>query len=192
MLGIDEVGRGALAGPLVVAGCFCDSIPDFYEALNDSKLLSRKKREQLAEQILLEWQTFTVEISPTDLDEFGLTESLRKAVLLIANNLPTRKGIILDGSYNFLQDTQYSNITNCVPKADRKFKPVMAASIIAKVHRDNLMRKHAHRHSQYGFENNVGYGTGHHLQALKRFGPCELHRKSFAPVKLVSRSRTPS
>lgn len=183
MLGIDEVGRGALAGPLVVAGCYCNSYPDFYDELNDSKLLSRKKRNYLAERITLEWQTCIVEIRPEDIDSDGLTESLRKAVFIIANNLPTSDGIMLDGSYNYLQNTIFNTFTHCEPKADRTYKPVMAASIIAKVYRDNLMVRHAKKYKGFGFENNVGYGTKQHLKALEEFGACKIHRRSFAPIK---------
>ena len=216
ILGIDEVGRGPWAGPLVIGAVILperfdkngNEIKDqsWQNDLADSKKLTSKKREKLAPIILknatatgLGW------VSARELDEVGLSEALklatRRAVceLLkidqkiaqnaceisrsnLPNNLPFSE-IIIDGTSNFLRGTALENLVSVLPKADAKIKEVSAASIIAKVARDNYMVELAQKYPGYGFEKHVGYGTAAHKAALQKLGPCPEHRHSFKPVQ---------
>lgn len=182
MIGIDEVGRGALAGPLVVAGCYFIENPGFTYGLNDSKLLSRKKREELDGMVRSNTMFKIAVISSNEVDKYGLTKSIRKAILQILKSMPADMEIMMDGKYNFLKNTKYSDRSKVEVKADQKHTCVMAASIIAKVERDRIMRDYSKKYTEYGFENNVGYGTKKHLDAINVYGPTKLHRKTFKPM----------
>jgi ribonuclease HII len=183
MIGIDEVGRGALAGPLVVAGCIFTKEFRFIEELNDSKKLSKSNRERLAKIIWSSAIVKIVEISSTTIDRLGISESITRACTEIVSSMPKEHVIQLDGPYNFLKNTQFMHRSRTCIRADSLFPEVMAASIVAKVYRDDKMQKYAEKFKDYGFDKNVGYGTRYHLQKLKEVGPCRIHRKSFAPMK---------
>lgn len=182
MIGIDEAGRGAWAGPMVVAGCYFTNPPDFAAELRDSKQLPKTKRESLYELIIAFCNTYTVIVSPEEIDDKGLTACLCKAAREIVANLPMDCDVILDGPYNFLKDSPYETRALTKIKADATVPVVMAASIVAKVTRDRLMYSLAKRHPGYGFERHVGYGTQQHRQALKSLGVTTIHRRSFKPV----------
>ncbi len=183
MIGIDEVGRGALAGPLVVAGCYFTENPGFTRGLDDSKKLSKKKREEMDDLVKSNTFSSIVTISARDVDKLGLTRALRQAILSILELMPTDMGIMLDGKYNFLKGTKYESRTKVEVRADSRHTSVMASSIMAKVERDRLMREYAVKYPVYGFEHNVGYGTKYHIDALNIYGPSPIHRKSFNPLK---------
>ena len=195
ILGIDEVGRGPWAGPLVVGACVLNSRFDekeneieaetWQDELNDSKKLTAKKREKLAPIIKekakatgLGW------VSAKELDVIGLSRALKLATRRAVENIPRESftEIIIDGTQNFLKDTDLENLVSVLPKADAKIKEVSAASIIAKVARDNYMVSLAEKYPGYGFEKHVGYGTALHKSALEKLGPCPEHRKTFRPV----------
>ncbi len=184
MIGIDEVGRGALAGPLVVAGCYFIENPGFTYGLNDSKLLSRKKREELDDLVKSNTMFKIVKISAGDVDKYGLTKSIKKAILQILKSMPKGMEIMMDGNHNFLKNTKYFDLSKVEVKADQKHTCVMAASIIAKVERDRMMRELSTVYPEYGFENNVGYGTKKHLDAINVYGPTKIHRKTFKPMSV--------
>ena len=99
--------------------------------------------------------------------------------------MPSDTDIILDGKYNYLKNTKYEKRTSVIVGADGKYTSVMAASIIAKVERDGIMRDYANKYPKYGFDTNVGYGTVKHILALQKYGATEIHRKSFKPVRDV-------
>ena len=192
VLGIDEVGRGPWAGPLVVGACILPreetgELPDWTGDLTDSKKLSKKKRESLAEITLknaaatgLGW------VSSRELDQLGLSESLRLATRRAVSEVKLKKvpftEIIIDGTVNFLSGTPLESYVSTLKKADLLIKEVSAASIIAKVARDRYMESLAETYPGYGFEKHVGYGTAAHRAALADLGPCPEHRLSFAPV----------
>ena len=196
ILGIDEVGRGPWAGPLVIGAVILeDPESEDWQGLNDSKKLTAKKREQLSQKILesasatgLGW------VSAAELDELGLSESLKLATRRAVSKIPREKftEIIIDGTINFLKGTDLENLVTVLPKADAKIKAVSAASIIAKVARDNYMIKLAEAYPGYGFEKHVGYGTALHKAALEKLGPCPEHRKSFKPVAKIVAGETSS
>lgn len=191
ILGIDEVGRGPLAGPLVVGAVILpDPRPEWVEELRDSKKLGIKKREELSKLILdgalatgLGW------VMADELDQIGISEALRlatrRAVEEVQKCHVPFSQIIIDGKVNFLQGTALSQYVSTAVKADDLIKEVSAASIIAKVARDKYMYEMGERFPGYGFEKHVGYGTAKHLAAIRKLGICVEHRKSFEPIRTM-------
>ena len=177
-VGIDEVGRGCWAGPLVAGAVILNKSID---GLKDSKKLSKKQREKMADEI----QKYAVSIGlgwvqPAELDELGLTEAVRLAMRRALEQITVDYDeIVIDGNINFFPDNPKAK---AVIKADDTVPTVSAASIIAKVARDNFMAEIANKYPDYGFERHVGYGTAFHLERLKLHGVSQLHRRSFKPV----------
>lgn len=189
ILGIDEVGRGPLAGPLVVGAVILpDNKPDWIEDLKDSKKLSAKKREALNEIILKESPATGLGwVNSEELDNIGISEALKlatkRAVLEVQASHAAFSQIIIDGKVNFLKDTKLENYVSTLAKADDLIKEVSAASIIAKVARDKYMVDLSAKYQEYGFDSHVGYGTKKHIEAIYKYGICPEHRKSFEPIK---------
>ncbi len=185
ILGIDEVGRGPWAGPLVVGACVLGDAK--IEGLTDSKKLSAKRREQLAAEIHQKAACGLGWVPASELDEIGLSASLRKACRMAVKQLSESGAsfheIIIDGTVNFLSDTKLSPYVQILKKADLLVPEVSAASIIAKVARDNYMIELAEKYPEYAFEKHVGYGTAAHKTALLEHGICPEHRKSFRPIR---------
>lgn len=187
ILGIDEVGRGPWAGPLVVGAVV---LPEGFtlEGLTDSKKLTAKKRALLNTQIrehALGWGLGWVHAG--ELDEIGLSAALKVATIraVEAVKVPYHE-IIIDGTINFLKETAKGGYVTTMPKADYLVPAVSAASVVAKVARDAYMEEQDTLYPEYGFASHVGYGTAKHQHALDRFGVTPLHRRSFAPIaKLV-------
>jgi len=170
LCGIDEAGRGPLAGDLVIAGCIL-STP--IEGLNDSKKLTEKKREALYELIIQDASYFIMTFSPQEIDENGLSACLKKGLLEIQKNLACGN-YLYDGNTNF----GVTSIETMI-KADGKVPEVSAASILAKVTHDRNILQAAQKYPHYEFEKHKGYGTARHVELIKEFGYCEIHRKSF-------------
>ncbi len=181
ILGIDEVGRGPWAGPLVVGACVLGDVQ--IEGLTDSKKLTAKKREALAPIIQEKAAVGLGWVSAKELDEIGMTAALCKACREAVKQIhvPFHE-IIIDGTINFLRDTPLASHVQVLTKADLLVPEVSAASIVAKVARDNYMYKLAEKYPGYGFEKHVGYGTTAHRKALEELGVCPEHRKSFRPI----------
>lgn len=184
ILGIDEVGRGPWAGPLVVGAVVLPNDTTI-KGLTDSKKLSAKRRQALDVMIRKEavgWGLGWVHAD--ELDEVGLSEALRVATIraVKAVSAPYHE-IIIDGTINFLKETNKGQYVTTIAKADYLIPAVSAASIIAKVARDTYMEAQAEQYPDYGFASHVGYGTAKHQQALAVHGVTVLHRKSFAPIK---------
>ncbi|WP_103589167.1 ribonuclease HII [Campylobacter concisus] len=167
--GIDEAGRGALAGPLSVAACVLNKE---ISGLNDSKKLTAKKREELFKEIIKSSNFLIIYFSNTQIDELGLSECLRRALKIFKAHFEGFE-IIYDGNLDY-----GVGITTII-KADSKVAGVSAASILAKVSRDSLMKDWDKIYSKYGFARHKGYGTKAHLDAIAKFGYSSLHRKSF-------------
>lgn len=181
IVGIDEVGRGCWAGPLVAgAVLLCEPIA----GLADSKKLSKVQRARLDAEIRLQAAAIGLGwVTPKEIDRFGLTEAVRLAMRrAVADITAPFEQIIIDGNYNFLSEDPRSS---CIVKADDSVPAVSAASIVAKVARDAYMSKASLHYPGYHFERHVGYGTTAHAAALRQQGICELHRQSFAPVKAL-------
>lgn len=200
ILGLDEVGRGPWAGPLVIGACILPreasgELPAWTVDLTDSKKLTEKKRTALAEVILdkapatgLGW------VSSREIDSLGLAESLKLAARRAVSEVKLKNApfteIIIDGTVNFLAGTPLERYVTTLKKADLLIKEVSAASIIAKVARDAYMTSLATVYPGYGFERHVGYGTAAHRAALAQLGPCPEHRNSFKPIQRPQRTTT--
>lgn len=181
ILGIDEVGRGPWAGPLVVGACVLGDAQ--IEGLTDSKKLTPKKREALAPIIRERAAVGLGWVSAEELDRIGLSKALCKACRTAVKQIKVPfHEIIIDGTVNFLRDTPLAGHVQVLKKADLLVPEVSAASIVAKVARDEYMYKLAEKYPGYGFEKHVGYGTAAHKAALEKLGPCPEHRKSFKPI----------
>lgn len=184
ILGIDEVGRGAWAGPLVVGAVVLGDAN--ISGLTDSKLLTKKKRQNLAELIHahaagigLGW------VEPSEIDNIGLSAALRMATRRAIDEVRTQTSfheIIIDGTINFLSETPLENYVSLLKKADLLIPSVSAASIVAKVARDDYMIEQAAFYDGYDMESHVGYGTARHRQAIEQHGVTPLHRLSIAPL----------
>ncbi|MBR3323923.1 ribonuclease HII [Candidatus Saccharibacteria bacterium] len=193
ILGIDEVGRGPLAGPLVVGAVILPEDrdgkkPEWVNELKDSKKLTAKKREVLSEIILKESAAWGLGWVPAhELDEMGISAALslatRRAVKSVQKLHAPFSQIVIDGKVNFLKDTALSDFVSTMPKADNLVKEVSAASIIAKVARDKYMYELDSKYPGYGFSSHVGYGTAKHMAAISALGITPEHRKSFEPIK---------
>lgn len=188
ILGIDEVGRGPLAGPLVVGAVILPSKkPDWVADLRDSKKLSVKKREELSELILAECSCGLGWVSASEIDEIGISKALSlacsRAVKSVQGLHTPFSEIVIDGKVNFLKGTALSDFVSTMPKADDLVKEVSAASIIAKVARDHYMYELDSKYPGYGFSSHVGYGTAKHMAAISELGISPEHRKSFEPIK---------
>jgi len=180
--GVDEAGRGPLAGPIVAAAVV---LAHPVEGLNDSKLLTEAKRETLFETLHGGEHAIGVCVIEADeIDAFGIQRAnyaaMARAVAAIS---PTPDYLLVDG----FQLPGVAQPVLKLIKGDRRSASIAAASIVAKVTRDRLMLAWAVRHPEYGFERHKGYGTREHLDALARFGPCVIHRRSFAPCADVAR-----
>ncbi len=197
ILGIDEVGRGPYAGPLVIGACILPKNRDenpWIDELNDSKKLSEKKREKLYEIIKKNATSATGWVSANELDEIGISEALklatRRAVEKIQKEKVPFNEIIIDGISNFLVGTRLEKYVTTMKKADFLIKEVSAASIVAKVERDNYMKDLAKKYPGYGFEKHVGYGTAAHQKAMEELGLTPEHRRSFGPVGKIAKKNT--
>jgi ribonuclease HII len=181
IVGIDEVGRGSWAGPLLVVAAKATS--DLPDELKDSKLLIKSKREALFEVIKESCALGEGWVQPEEIDQHGLAEAMRIGVsrALLALGASFDDEIILDGNVNYCPDEFVR--AKCQIKADNLIPIVSAASIVAKVARDNYMADMAKKFPNYGFEKHVGYGTALHTQALKLHGVTLLHRKSYKPIQ---------
>jgi len=182
IIGIDEVGRGCLAGPLlVVAARPRRRLP---KGLADSKQLSAKRRCELFQELILACDFGEGWVSVAEINKLGLSEAMRLGVKRGLDNLEasTEDSIIIDGHINYCPP-KYSKV-RAVIKADTHISIVSAASIYAKVTRDEYMRKISLDFPDYGFGEHVGYGTKRHLKAITDHGVlAELHRANFAPIK---------
>lgn len=185
MIGVDEVGRGCWAGPLlVVAARQTGKLPD---GLRDSKLMTKQQRESIFEHLASNVQFSRGWVTSAEIDEHGLSKALTLGAKRALNNLKANYDdeILLDGKHNYLPRV-YKNSRSEVD-ADLKSPIVSAASVYAKVIRDRFMCQLAKKHPNYGFEKHVGYGTALHKSALEAFGILnEIHRVSFRPIKLLA------
>ncbi|MAS90496.1 MAG: ribonuclease HII [Verrucomicrobiales bacterium] len=180
--GVDEAGRGPLAGPVVAAAVI---LPEEFSSnqLNDSKKLSSSKREKIYNELMnvdsKVISAFAV-IDEVVIDKINILRATHMAMAQASSNLSIEPSfVIIDGMP--IKDFPFNN--ESIIKGDSKSLSIAAASVIAKVERDRIMLNYSKEYPEYKFEKHKGYGTKLHLDALKKFGPCKIHRKSFAPVK---------
>ena len=173
--GVDEVGRGPLAGPVVCASVIMP-LDDIIDGVDDSKKLSEKKREKLFEIIKEKAICYHIEeISEQEIDEINILNAVKKCMTLAVEKLSIKPDITLvDGN-----DTNLPINAEYIVKGDSKSYTIGCASILAKVYRDNLMTEYAKEFPEYGLEKHKGYGTKAHIEKIKEIGPCKLHRRTF-------------
>ena len=175
--GIDEAGRGPLAGPVVVAGVIMPK-DSMIEGVNDSKKVSEKKREKLYDLILEEAISYSVAVIGQDcIDDINILNATKQGVSTVVEELDVRPDLILVDALTHI-DTKGIPYDSII-KGDAKCYCIAAASILAKVTRDRIMRQWAEVYPVYGFEKHKGYGTAVHIAAIKEYGLCPLHRRSF-------------
>ncbi len=178
--GVDEVGRGCLAGPVVAAACILDREKPVPVGLNDSKKLTAKHRDEIAEELRHTAIAFAVGVVEADeIDRINILEATKLAMIKAISALkPAADHLLIDA----LQLKQSSLPQKAIIKGDAISFSIAAASVIAKTYRDDLMCKYDPEYPQYGFAGHKGYGAAVHLEALRRHGPCPLHRLSFRGV----------
>jgi len=172
LCGIDEAGRGPIAGDLVVVGCIFKSNTKI-TGLNDSKKISEKRRYKLFEEIIPATKNHIVTISPSQIDVLGLSVCMKNALLEIKDTLNADK-YLFDGNTSFGVDGLETMV-----KADAKVLEVSAASILAKVTHDVKIIEDAKKYPEYGFDKHKEYGTVFHIEMIKKYGYSPIHRKSF-------------
>lgn len=173
--GIDEAGRGPLAGPVVCA-CVIMPMDKKLEGINDSKKLSAKKREELYEKIKEVAKSYSiVEVDEKTIDKINILQATRLGMKKALDSLSVKPDIVFIDAVKIETDLPQENII----KGDSLSYNIAAASILAKVYRDRLMVKLDEKYPQYGFAKHKGYGTKAHIEALKKYGKCEIHRDTF-------------
>lgn len=178
--GVDEVGRGPLAGPIVAAAVILPEnspVEEWMHGINDSKKLTKKKREELAEKIRRHAVSYAIaEKSNADIDARGIAWCNHAVFREAVDALSLRPQVVLSDGYPI---QGYSGANVAIVKGDGKSAAIACASILAKVHRDQWMETLHDTYPEYGFSSNAGYGSEGHVTALKRLGPTPLHRRSF-------------
>lgn len=183
IIGVDEVGRGCLAGPVFAAAVI---LPDDFEieGVTDSKLISETRRQELSNLIYDHAQVGIGFASVGEIDRINILQASFLAMRRAIENLGVRAGhVLVDGNQRIsqLDDQAYRQTT--IIKGDLRALPISAASIVAKVARDELMKKLGEKHPVYGFEKHKGYASEFHTQAIQKHGPCVHHRSTFAGVR---------
>ncbi len=185
--GVDEAGRGPLAGPVVTAAVILPAESPDLVGLDDSKTISKEKREQLAKKIRQVAIAYSIHIQSADkIDELNIYEATRASMEKAVSELSVQPDFVIADAMSLNTNCQ----TASVIKADAKSLAVAAASILAKTTRDSIMDTIHNDFPQYNFTKNAGYGTAEHLLALREYGPCEHHRKSFEPIKSIIADET--
>jgi ribonuclease HII len=178
--GVDEVGRGCLAGAVVAAAVILDLSKPLPAGLDDSKKLSEKKRRQIEAEIRETALAFSIaQIEAEEIDRINILQATKKAMRIAVENLQPKADFLL---IDAIQLKEIPLPQKAIIKGDATSASIAAASIIAKTYRDNLMRELDKIYPAYGFAKHVGYGTKAHFEALKIHGACPLHRKSFRGV----------
>lgn len=177
--GVDEVGRGPLAGPVVVAACIMPPLLRI-KGINDSKKLTEKKREELYKIIVKEAIAYNVVfVSEKEVDELNIYQATKKGMLEAINGLKVKpEHVLIDAMPLAELELPHTSIIH----GDALSASIAAASILAKVTRDHFMEKMDVKYPNYGFKRHKGYCTKAHIEALEKYGPCAIHRKTFAPV----------
>jgi ribonuclease HII len=178
--GIDEVGRGCIAGPVIAAACILDSSRPLPDGLNDSKQVAQDRREEIAAELKESCVAYAIgTVEATEIDRINILEATKVAMRnALASLSPAADYILVDA----LQLKGVLTPQRSIIKGDSVSASIAAASILAKTYRDELMRSYDTTYPQYGFSGHVGYGTKAHWEALKIHGPCPLHRMTFRGV----------
>lgn len=182
--GIDEAGRGPLAGPVVTAAVILPEDCSAFIGLDDSKKIGKAKRNELAQLIKQQAISWSVHIQPPEaIDRLNIYQATKQSMEAAANNLDTVPNFVLADAMKLALQMP----SEAIIKGDAKSLCIAAASILAKTGRDDLMDEYAMKYPQYGFSKHAGYGTKDHLAALEAHGPCPIHRLTFEPVKSMAK-----
>ena len=194
--GVDEAGRGPLAGPVVAAAVvfpasvISEGLPPFLVSLNDSKQLTVEARERFFAHLvsLPQIQFAIAQAAPDVIDRINILQATHQAMNeALAGLVPSPEHVLVDG----LRVTTFKFAQTPIVKGDTLSYSIAAASVLAKVTRDRLMVEYDKLYPAYGFARHKGYGTPDHLAALEKYGPCSIHRRSFAPLKPVQQDLFP-
>lgn len=178
--GVDEVGRGCLAGAVVAAACILDMSKSLPEGLNDSKKLTAKRREKIAEELRENVIAYSIaQVEAEEIDRINILQATKKAMRAAIENLRLKADFLL---IDAVQLKEIPLPQKAIIKGDATSASIAAASILAKTYRDNLMLEFDKTFPEYGFAKHVGYGTKEHFEALRKYGACAIHRKSFRGV----------
>ena len=178
--GVDEVGRGCLAGPVVAAACILDLTKKLPEDLNDSKKLTARRREIIAAELKENVVAYSIgQVEAEEIDRINILQATKKAMRLAIENLSVKADFLL---IDALELKEVKLPQKSIIRGDAASASIAAASILAKVYRDRLMADLALIYPEYGFENHAGYGTKAHFECMKLFGATTIHRKSFKGV----------
>ncbi|PZC40143.1 MAG: ribonuclease HII [Chloroflexi bacterium] len=184
--GVDEVGKGALAGPVVAAAViFRKKNFSWINRVNDSKLLSKNDRSELSKLIKDNCTYGIGAVSNHVIDQVGIEKSIDLAMQIAIDRLFIEPTIIIIDGFN--RKLNHNGLIKNFIKGDQNYLSIAAASIIAKVYRDNILINLSSHFNSYGFDTNVGYGTFKHMSAIKKYGYTTLHRMSFMPIKALIR-----
>jgi ribonuclease HII len=192
IVGIDEVGRGPLAGPVAAGAVAFTRGCKVIDGVRDSKTLSERQRNELYGVIKKNVTGYGVGmVNEKEIDDIGIQQAVLKAMTLALKSVERKIGkkadyLLIDG-INVELIGEYPTLK--MSKGDQKHYCISAASILAKVERDNLMIEYAKEYPEYGFDSNMGYGTKQHMEALKKYGVCDIHRKSYKPVAKYVKER---
>ena len=186
VVGIDEAGRGPLAGPVSAGAVVIQNEEQVVEKVRDSKKMTKKQREeafQKIKDISTAWGIGLVDSK--EIDRVGIQEAVKKAMILAlvqVEGMLKKKAeyLIIDGT-NVLPIIGYKMMR--IQEGDLFHYSISAGSVLAKVQRDRIMREYSKKYPQYGFERHVGYGTKLHMEMLEKYGPCDIHRRCFRPVR---------
>jgi ribonuclease HII len=178
--GLDDFGRGPLAGPVVAGAVVVEKKEQYLDGVRDSKTMTEKKRDYFFEKIKEVCSGWGIGIVHSDeIDRLGISKAIQKAMVLAVQDIGFKPDfLITDGNIGKVEDYP----TRTLIDGDALHYSISAASVIAKVTRDRMMKEYSLKYPGYGFEKNVGYGTKIHMEGLKSLGPCEIHRKCFNPV----------
>ena len=194
VIGLDEVGRGPLAGPVISCGCYFNSYKiqnEFKDYIGDSKKLSEKKRatsfkflQSLKKDGVIQYQLGIANVE--EIDQLNILEATKLSMKRVIDKFKMENAyLLIDGNFS-LNHKSYRE--ESIIKGDDKSLSIAAASIIAKVHRDRLMKKLSLKFQHFGWEKNAGYGTKMHIENIYRLGPTIHHRKTFEPIKSLIHS----
>lgn len=180
--GVDEAGRGPLAGPVVTAAVILPNNTESLIGLNDSKQISKEKRNVFAQEIKKIAVSYSIHFQPSAvIDEMNIYEATKRSMIEAVNSLQISPHVVLVDAMKLPLLVR----TESIIKGDEKSLAIAAASILAKTARDEYMEELDERYPQYGFAKNAGYGTKEHLAGLEKYGPIAEHRKSFEPIKSI-------
>ena len=181
--GVDEAGRGCMAGPVVAAAVIFTDPEKIPDGIHDSKQMTPSARMELREKLRAEPSVLWAvgEVQADEIDRINILQATWKAMRLAVEQLKQTQFILVDG--NPVKGLPLPS--ESIVKGDAKSLSIGAASILAKTHRDLLMEKYAEQYPQYGFEVHKGYCTPQHIEAVRKYGPCPIHRLSYAPIREI-------